>query len=215
MCRNLGTGTSKSRIGEHNPFSGPLPPSWEWKVVDGAVVAKQSITDFVAEGYDPRDFYSSKRQNHAFRTLQAFVDRIPSRSASTLLPAIEKDIKGMFPDLKRHVGQLGSQPNDKEVRDAFKEYLEAIAIWIACMEHLEKVHGKDKEETDRLNHMHKLKVDLLDSFRLAVSAVVKSVRLDRQMFYCNQLVKAITNWLEPRKKPKQVRFDDCVVYITR
>jgi hypothetical protein len=34
---------------ELDPSTGPLPPSWEWKVVGAQVVAQQDITNFIAK----------------------------------------------------------------------------------------------------------------------------------------------------------------------
>lgn len=131
-----------------------------------------------------------------------FAEGNRSRPVGFLLRTTEKDIEDNFPAFKKHVEQLERQPNDPMVRVSGMEYLEAIAIWIACMENLKKFHGQDKEEVARLIYMRKLKEDLLDSLRLAASALVKTVRADRRVCYSKTLVTAITNWLEKRKKEK-------------
>lgn len=58
---NRGTGPLRGKFMELDPYGGPLPPSWEWKVAGNFVVAQQNITEFIAEGYDPRQFNSSSR----------------------------------------------------------------------------------------------------------------------------------------------------------
>jgi hypothetical protein len=111
---------------------------------------------------------------------------------------IEKGIEGTLPSLKRHLAQLKGQSNDsKEIRDTLREDLEAIAIWIACVEYLGKLRGRDKQDVEIL------KVQLREPARVAAEALSLAEQTDTLVSWYGELVEDMARWLERRKSRKR------------
>lgn len=196
MFVNRGTGALSGKTMELDPSTGPLPPSWEWKVVGASVVAQQNITNFIAKGYDPRSFDYSKRRNYASCAAHAFADGNRSRPGGYLLRIIEMDIEVTLPAFKRHLEQLKRKSNDRKTsRDTLRGDLKAIAIWIACVEYLDKLRGRDEVDVETLKRR----------VREPVRKIARELDLaetsDTLVLRYAQLVEDMAGWLDKRRKP--------------
>jgi hypothetical protein len=112
------------------------------------------------------------------------------------LSIIEEDIEGAFPAFERHLEQVRWQSNG--IRDTLREDVEAIAIWIACMEHLGKLPRRDKEGVEWF------KIRLREHVRIAARALRLAEQSDTLVLSYGELVEDMARWLERSKKQKAV-----------